>query len=226
MLNYIALYPNEYEDMMNPDIILGAQDTPIEDFIIMAMQEFEAIENIKIENIKVVRDQDEVDINRHTININYKKKNIEDIEFPKYKYISDSRYGEIIFGIRVTTNLNEKFIEKRILYPIEYNGFYYNNGKRMKAIWQLVDGSTYAQRGKNTLKSRMPIIIYQNRKRIITDINDMKYLACSYSYALNSKSKKPGAKAKVKFINPIMIYSAKMGYTNTIDFFGMKDIVW
>ena len=47
MLNYIALYPNEYEDMMNPDIILGAQDTPIEDFIIMAMQEFEAIENIK-----------------------------------------------------------------------------------------------------------------------------------------------------------------------------------
>ena len=226
MLNYIALYPNEYEDMMNPDIILGAQDTPIEDFIIMAMQEFEAIENIKIENIKVVRDQDEVDINRHTININYKKKNIEDIEFPKYKYISDSRYGEIIFGIRVTTNLNEKFIEKRILYPIEYNGFYYNNGKRMKAIWQLVDGSTYAQRGKNTLKSRMPIIIYQNRKRIITDINDMKYLACSYSYALNSKSKKPGAKAKIKFINPIMIYSAKMRYTNTIDFFGMKDIVW
>ena len=39
MVNYIALYPNQYEDMMNPDIILGKQDTPIEDFIIMAMQE-------------------------------------------------------------------------------------------------------------------------------------------------------------------------------------------
>ena len=226
MLNYIALYPNQYEDMMNPDIILGTQDTPIEDFIIMAMQEFEAIDNIKIEDIKIVRDQDDVDINRHMINVNYKKKNIDEISIPKYKYIADSRYGEIIFTIRVTTNLNEKIIEKRILYPIEYNGFYYNNGKRMKAIWQLVDGSTYAQRGKNTLKSRMPIIIYQNRKRVITDINDMSYIACSYSYALNSKSKKPGAKAKVKFINPIMIYSAKMGYTNTIDFFGMKDIVW
>ena len=226
MLNYIALYPNQYEDMMNPDIILGAQDTPIEDFIIMAMQEFEASDNIKIEDIKIVRDQDDIDINRHTININYKKKNIDEISIPKYKYIADSRYGEIIFTIRVTTNLNERVIEKRILYPIEYNGFYYNNGKRMKAIWQLVDGSTYAQRGKNTLKSRMPIIIYQNRKRVITDINDMSYIACSYSYALNSKSKKPGAKVKVKFINPIMIYSAKMGYTNTIDFFGMKDIVW
>ena len=225
MLNYIAMYPNQYEGLMNPDIILGKQDTPIEDFIIMAMKELEAIDNIKIENIEIVRDQDEVDINRHMINVNYKKKNIDEIEIPKYKYIADSRYGEIIFTIRVTTNLNEKVITKRILYPIEYNGFYYNNGKRMKAIWQLVDGSTYAQRGKNTLKSRMPIIIYQNRKRIITDINDMKYIVTSYSYALNGKTKKPGAKAKVKFINPVMIYSAKMGYHNTIEFFGMQDIV-
>ena len=225
MLNYIAMYPNQYEGLMNPDIILGKQDTPIEDFIIMAMKELEAIDNIKIEHIEIVRDQDEVDINRHMINVNYKKKNIDEIEIPKYKYIADSRYGEIIFTIRVTTNLNEKVITKRILYPIEYNGFYYNNGKRMKAIWQLVDGSTYAQRGKNTLKSRMPIIIYQNRKRIITDINDMKYIVTSYSYALNGKTKKPGAKAKVKFINPVMIYSAKMGYHNTIEFFGMQDIV-
>lgn len=225
MLNYIAMYPNQYEGLMNPDIILGKQDTPIEDFIIMAMKELEAIDNIKIENIEIVRDQDEVDINHHMINVNYKKKNIDEIEIPKYKYIADSRYGEIIFTIRVTTNLNEKVITKRILYPIEYNGFYYNNGKRMKAIWQLVDGSTYAQRGKNTLKSRMPIIIYQNRKRIITDINDMKYIVTSYSYALNGKTKKPGAKAKVKFINPVMIYSAKMGYHNTIEFFGMQDIV-
>lgn len=225
MLNYIALYPNQYKDIMNPEIILGKQDTPIEDFIIMAMKELEAIENIKIENIEIVHDQDEVDINRHMINVNYKKKNIDDIPIPKFKYISDSRYGEIIFTIRVSTNLNEKVITKRILYPIEYHGFYYNNGKRMKAIWQLVDGSTYAQRGKNTLKSRMPIIIYQNKKRILTDINDRKYLVTSYSYALNGRTKKPGAKAKVKFINPIMIFSAKMGYTNTIEFFGMQGIV-
>lgn len=225
MLNYIALYPNKYKDIMNPEIILSKQDTPIEDFIIMAMKELEAIENIKIENIEIVRDQDEVDINRHMINVNYKKKNIDDITIPKYKYISDSRYGEIIFTIRVSTNLNEKVITKRILYPIEYRGFYYNNGKRMKAIWQLVDGSTYAQRGKNTLKSRMPIIIYQNKKRILTDINDRKYLVTSYSYALNGRTKKPGAKAKVKFINPIMIFSAKMGYTNTLEFFDMQGIV-
>ena len=113
MLNYIALYPNEYEDMMNPDIILGAQDTPIEDFIIMAMQEFEAIENIKIENIKVVRDQDEVDINRHTININYKKKNIEDIEFPNPAAIRGRRLNKAtIVGRRLDKDGHRKDTDK------------------------------------------------------------------------------------------------------------------
>lgn len=225
MVHYIALYPNEYEKTMNEDIILGPQDTPIEDFIIMAMKELEAIGNIKIENIKIIDQQDEVDINRHMINVNYKKKNVDDIPVPQYKYIAESRYGEIVFTIRITTNLNEKVITKRILYPIEHNGFFYNGGKRMKAIWQLVDGSTYSQRGKSTLKSRMPIIIYQNRKRTITDHLGNIHVAPSYSYALNSKTKKPGAKAKTKFINPVMIYSAKMGFSNTVDFFGMAGIV-
>ena len=56
MLNYIALYPNQYEDVMNPEIILGNQDVPIEDFVIMAMKELEAIDNIKIENIEIIHD--------------------------------------------------------------------------------------------------------------------------------------------------------------------------
>lgn len=225
MLNYIALYPNQYESQFNDEILLGTQDRPIEDFAIMAMQEFEAIENIKIEDIRIVRNQDEVDINKHMINVNFKKKNLEELEIPKFKYIAESRYGEIVFTIRITTNLNEKVIVKRILTPIEHEGFFYNSGKRMKAIWQLVDESTYSQRGKSTLKSRMPIIIYQNRKRTITDVDDNIKTAPSYSYALNAKTKKPGAKVKSKFINPLMLYSAKMGFQNTIEFFGMKNIV-
>lgn len=225
MVHYIGLYPNRYEQEMNPDILLGEQDTPIETFIIMAMKEFEAIENIKIEAIQVVSEQDQVDINRHMINVNYKKKNVDEIPVPQYKYIAESRYGEIIFKIRITTNLSEKVITKPILFPIKHEGFFYNGGKRMKAIWQLVDGSTYSQRGKSTLKSRMPIIIYQNRKRVMTDHEGISHIAPSYSYALNSRPKKPGAKTKTKFINPIMIYSAKMGFSNTTDFFGMTGIV-
>lgn len=225
MINFIDRFPNEYAQDFNDDIILGTQDTPIVNFIIQAMKETEAIENIRIEGIQIVYDQDEVDINNHTVNINFKKKNLESIEIPKFKYMAESWYGEVIFRIRITTNLNEKIIVKRILFPIEHDGFYYNNGKRMKAIWQVVDASTYSQRGKLTLKSRMPTIIYQNRHRVFADVEGYEHTMTSYSYALNTKSKRPGSKTNTRFINPLMIYFAKCGFQITRDFFGMNGIV-
>ena len=229
MLNYVSMYPNPYSGTFNDEILLGIQDDSIADYVIMEMMELEAIDNIKILDIKIVTDQDEVDINQHMININYKKKDMSSIEIPKYKYVSDGQYGEVIFTIKVSTNLHEKIIEKRILIPLEYDGHFYANGKRMKLIWQIVDESTYSQRGKNTLKSRMPVIIYQSKKRFITDVNGENYNVISYSYALNRKQRKgvvkTAKKVKPKFINPLMIYSAKMGFHNTLEFFGMKDLV-
>ena len=225
MLNYIALYPNKYDAEFNEDFIHGLSDIPIEDYIITAMKEFEAVENVKIEKISIIRDQDEVDINNHMVNINFKKKDLDKIVIPKYKYISQNRYGEIRFTIRISTNLSEKVILKRILLPLSHDGYYLNNNKKIKAIWQLTDASSYSQRGKITLKSRMPIIIYQNRNRVIRDIENNEYTVPSYSYALNSKSKKPGAKLKTKYINPLMIYAAKMGVYQGLEFFGMNKII-
>lgn len=230
MLNYIAMYPNPYESEFNEEIILAPQDPSIADFAIMEMKELEAIENIDIEKIEIIDDQDDVDLNRHMVNINYKKKDMGSIEIPKMKYISTTRYGEIVFTIRVHTNLNSRVIEKRILIPLKHDGYYENGGKRMKDIWQIVDEATYSQRGKITLKSRMPVIIYQNKRREMADVQGNTLYAPSYSYALNGKQRR-GAFAKVarkpraKFINPLMIYSAKMGYHNTLEFFGMEGIV-
>ena len=233
MLNYIALYPNKLAEDFNESFILGTEDTPLEDYAITAMREFEAIENIHIEDIKRVEDEDEVDLNLHSININYKKKDLDKVltDIPKFKYTSQSRYSELIFTIRITTNLNEKIIKKHILIPKQNpdDGTYLNSDKTMRAIWQLVDASTYSQRGKITLKSRMPIIIYHNKNRIIKDIDDNDIVMPSYSYAMDAKKRRGPAgldkKGKTKFINPLMIYMAKMGFKNTRDFFGMKNIV-
>ena len=96
------------------------------------MKEFEQIENIDIEKIEVVEEQDEVDINEHMVNINFKKKDMSSIEIPKLKFINPSRYGEVNFTIRVHTNLNEKVIVKKILIPLKVDGYYENNGKKMK----------------------------------------------------------------------------------------------
>lgn len=231
MIEYISLFQNPHEDEINLDFLMNRQDQPLEVFIINAMREFERIGNIEILETKVIYDQDEVDINYHSVNINYKKKDLDSIEIPKYKSIYDSRYGEVRFRIRITTNLNERVIEKRILMPLTDDcGLYINNGKKMKAIKQLVDASIYSQRGKITLKSKMPIIVYCNKNRPVEDVDGVEHLAPSLSYACEPTKNSRGrrgitGKKKVKFINPLMIYAAKMGIAKTIRFFGMDKIV-
>jgi len=226
MLSSIHDYTNGLDINFNNSFLNSDNDLSIAEYVIMTMKEFECISNIEILSYKIVEDQDEIDYNYHRININFKRKDLENINIPKYKYLTNSRYSEIIFRIRVHTNLHEKIIEKKILIPEEENGRYLIADKQWKATWQLCDASTYSQRGKITLKSRMPTIIYNNKKRKIFDINGEEYVYQTFSYALNSKPKRTNSKTKTKFINPLMLFASKMGLIKTIDFFGMHDIIY
>ena len=225
MLDYIHEYPNPAADEFNDDFIHAREDIPLTDFVTMVMKDFETIENIEILSIDIVTDQDEVDYNYHTININFKKKHLDQIEIPRNKFVSESRFMEMIFRIRISTNLHETVIEKHILLPVEKDGVFLINSKVWKPIWQLCDASTYTQRGKVTFKSRMPIIIYQTKNRIIADSTGKEWNLTSHSYALDTKSKRRGAKKKTKFINPMMIFAAKMGMHAAIRFFNMENVI-
>jgi len=228
MLDYIALFPNEHESELNMDFLTSAYDKPMDYYVIQCMKDFESIENIKILDYKIIEDQDEVDINNHMVNINYKKKDLSSIQIPKHSYMLDTRFHEIDFRIRIETNLHSKEIVKRILVPTVHDGYCVINNKKMKIIWQLVDASTYSQRGKVTMKSRMPIMIYHNKFKETPDIHGTTFVLPIYSYAQDSSGKKgkyASKKKRVKFVNPLMIYAAKMGMKKTIKFFGMDGIV-
>lgn len=232
MIDYVSLIPNPYAEGFNDALIDGTCDTPIEEFVISAMKEFEVIKNITIEDIIIRRDMDEINYNYHTINVNYKKKNLEEsLVIPTNKHILVSVYGEIEFFIRIMTNKSNKLISKKILFPIEMDGYYINNNKRITAIWQLLEASTYGQRGRVTLKSRMPIIIYNNKHRVLQDINGDEFVMPSFSYALETRSKRKGSaasssqKRNTRFFNPVMIFCAKMGWKKTQEFWNMQGIV-
>lgn len=215
MLNTIHMYPNPEEENFNVDFLTSANDISIEDLVVMNMMEFEVIENITILGYYLETDPEKIDLNEHTININYKRKS-DKLDIPKFKFINPDRIAEMVFTIQVKTNMNEKVITKKILIPVEYDGFYYIGNKKWKVEWQLCDASTYNQRGKITLKSRMPFIIYQSKHRPIMDMDGTIHDVRTYSYALNSKSRFGTSKPKVKYINPMMIYAAKMGLEQAI----------
>ncbi len=219
MLHTIHDFPNPMLKEINKDFLLSTNDIPIEDLVVMVMKEYEAIANIEITGYDIITDPDKIDINEHSININYKRRKAS-IEIPRNKYLATNRVGEIRFYIKLTTNKETTNIVKKILIPIEYEGFYAINNKKWKTLWQLVDASTYSQKGKITLKSRMPIIIYKSKKRLYTDMSGEIVEYSSYSYAMNGKPRY-GGKAKVKFINPLMIFAAKIGIYKTIDYFNL-----
>lgn len=228
MLDFVKYFHHKYNDMYNMDFIEGNEDYTIEELVIMCMQEVEAISNITIESVTTEYDMSKIDINEHRININYKKKN-STLDIPKFKYMSDDVYAEMSFKIHIETNLNSKDIVKKILIPMKIDDYYIINNKKAKAIWQLVEASVYTQRGKITLKSRMPIIIYKSKNREITDIHDETFIARPYLYAMDTRSKRRRSsgskKSKNKFINPMMIFAAKLGLPGAIRFFGMQDVI-
>lgn len=231
MKDYIHLYTHPATKFYNMDFLTGANDYKIEDLVIICMKELEAISNITIESVDTIYDMDEIDINEHMVNKNYKKKR-DDTEIPRFKYMTTDVYAEMRFGIRIKTNLNEKFIIKKILIPDMVDGFYVINNKRSKAIWQLLEASVYTQRGRITLKSRMPIIIYKSKNRPIVDVNGEIYNVRPFSYAMdNLRRKKRGGGAptskrnKNKFINPMMLLSAKVGVHKAIKFMGMDKAI-
>lgn len=228
MIDYIALYPNKHESEMNFEFLNSAHDKPLDDYVIACIKDFESIENIRILDYKIIHDQDDIDINNHMININFKKKNLDNEEIPKYSYMLKTRYHEIVFNIMVETNLHSKRITKRILVPTEHDGYYLINDKKMRAIWQMVDASTYSRRGQITMKSRMPIMIYCNSHKITTDINGNEYALPIYSYAQESGKKRFSAVSKkkaIKFINPLLLYMTKLGLKKTLKFWGMDGVV-
>ena len=138
MLDYIAMYPNAHESELNMDFLTSAYDKDLDYYAIACMKDLESIENIEILDIKIIEDQDDVDINQHMVNINYKKKDLDSIPIPKNLYMMDSRYHEIQFKIRVHTNLNEKIFIKRILVPTEHDGYYLINNKKIFLIINMI----------------------------------------------------------------------------------------
>lgn len=233
MREFIHLLENPYEKDFNLDFLQSKNDYDIADLVVMCMKDTEIISNITIESYGINENYDEIDINEHKININFKRKNPYDVKVPKYKYMMDSYYALMWFNIRIETNISSKYITKYILIPKKTDdGYFILNSKKAKAIWQMLEASVYTQRGKTTLKARMPIIIYRTVTKEFTDTEGNTYSFRPYSYAMDTTSKRKGAakaknatKTRNKFINPYIIFAAKMGLRGAIKFLAIERMV-
>lgn len=229
MKDFIHLYEHPSTKDYNDAFLRSANDYSMEELVVTCMKEYEAIENITLERYDHITDIDEINMNEHRLNINFKKKRQDD-PIPNYKYIFEDVCTEMRFYFTIKTNLDEKQICKKILLPRSIDGFYTINNKRAKPIWQIVEASVYTQRGRITLKSRMPLTLYKQPNRPMVDINNTPFTFKQYSCLMDATSKKRrnvkvATKSKNKYINPMLLMSAKIGIFDAILFFGVRDAI-
>ena len=89
MRELLHLLENPYEKDFNLDFIKSKNDYKISDLVVMCMKDTEIISNITIESYGINENYEDIDINQHKVNINFKRKNPYDVKIPKYKYIYD-----------------------------------------------------------------------------------------------------------------------------------------
>ena len=108
----------------------------------------------------------------------------------------------------------EANISKSILIPkIDNDKYYTIRGKRYFLLYQLVDNSTYTSRKGITLKSVMPICINKEMdtlKDVEGTVHDVPY------YYIDVFKRE---------IETFLFYFAKIGFTNTMRFFTMDNIL-
>lgn len=231
MKDLIHKIENPYEKDFNLEFLSSANDYSLEELVIMVMKDTEIIKNITVESYEIDNNYDEIDYRWHDVNINFKRKDPYAINIPNHKYMIESYYSKITFTIRLETNINSRVIKKSIIVPkLTDDGYFIISNKKAKAIWQLVEASVYVQRGKITLKSRMPIIMYKTVTKEMIDTEDNVYAFKPYSYAMDTFAKrkaviKNAKRVNNKFINPFVIFASKMGLTQSIKFMCMEELI-
>ena len=231
MLDLVHKIENPYEKDFNMEFLTSANDYSLEELVIMVMKDTEIIKNITVESYEIDNNYDEIDYRLHDVNINFKRKDPYNINIPNHKYMIESYYSKITFTIRIETNINSRVIKKSIIVPkLTDDGYFIISNKKAKAIWQLVEASVYVQRGKITLKSRMPIIMYKTVTKDMVDTEGNLYSFKPYSYAMDTFAKKKvviktAKRVNNKFINPFVIFAAKMGLNQAIKFMCMEELI-
>lgn len=211
MINFVSKYENENAKRFNMGLINREYDKDIVHHVMDSWLSLEVLPNIKVLSAELEEDESEIDINEYINSRNALSKKDEGIS---YRYIKDSRYGELRVKYKITVGDIDKIYTKKMLIPIaDEKGYYTIKGTRYFLLFQLVDASTYVRGQSLILKSIMPVAITRV-KRSLLDTDENEWTSNVYLYNV---FKKP--------VDVLIFFFAKMGVSATIKYFGLHHAI-
>lgn len=215
--DFLKQNENPHAKEINEDIIYTLRREPLCDYIVDAFRTLES-KNVKIKSWELITDENKFDT--ENVNVRYIK-NKKNKKYNKRMPIDISRYDLLIINFELTGHDEKTKVLMKENYQIRLNLFkrckkyyYVIGGNRFYPIYQLVENSTYSTKDYLIEKTLLSSITLKKGNINIVDINGECFYVPVYTLCL-FKSK----------VNPIVVYFATMGVTNTLKYMKLYDII-
>lgn len=214
MREFLAQYSERNDDKINHDLFDRKFDRPLVEFVVDSIKNLEVLPAIKLDSWELVTDQTKI---RTTINKRLNKdtkiKNNKILErlVPLNETVADL----LVLHFTVSAKGRTEHVTRRMLVLKEMPGHYYIiGGKKVTLINQVVDNSTFVKGNKLKFKTiQFPVDLYLVNKTIEA-YDGSKTKVKIYRMDLFSKES-----------NPLQYYLAKYGVMDTIEMFGLEDVM-
>lgn len=212
MKEFIAQFENPDLKRINLGLINRDYDSDLVEHVVDVCRSLKVIKYIDFLDYTFTDDARDIDLDDYLDMRKKKKKGRQATE--KYKYLHDSKYGEIRARFRLTVKGKTEIIEKKFLIPLtDEFGYYTIKGKKFFSIFQLVESSTYAKGQSVILKSLMPVVVCRKQKEIKNTDGDVFQ---AYTYAVQIFS---------RIVDVFYFYFSKMGVEDALRYFGLNNVV-
>lgn len=214
MKEFLAQYCARNSDKINHDLFDRTFDRPLVDFVVDSIKNLEVLPAIKLDRWELITDQTRI---RTTINKRLNKdakiKNNKVLE--RLVPLNGTLADLLVLHFTVSAKGRTEHVTRRMLVLKEMPGHYYViGGKKVTLINQVVDNSTFVKGDVLKFKTiQFPIDLYLVNKRLETCDGSSKKVKI-YRMDLFGKES-----------NPLQYYLAKFGIMDTIEMFGLEDVM-
>lgn len=204
-------YKNPDESRINKRLMNREFEKPIEEYVADCFSSIhDVIDTIEFVDSKFVIDVDKMEMSSYERTRS--KKQVDKRQ--KFVYVDQSRVGELIMKFRVRDEFEGHPVELdytiKELIPIpDEHGKLLLKGVSYTPQYQLTETSTYVTSSNLVMKSLMPIRVKKVPLEVRTDTGDFYNVHSFHAYMMD------------EFVNIFLYYFAKMGVSDTIEYFNV-----
>lgn len=214
MKDFFASYCHRYDERVNDDLFTRKFDHPMAQFAIDTCKNLEVLPAITLVDWELITDQTKI---RSPINKDLAKdpKIRSNRSLERLVTAQRTVYDLLVFHFHVSAKGQEADVIRKLRVPKQVRGPYYvRNGKKVLMLIQIVDNSTFVKGNVLNFKSTLYPIKLSPPKHKYKMVDGETLSLPTFRLDLFKK-----------LANPLLYYLASYGMEDTLEFFGLQDMI-